>query len=467
MSQNLPLSGEHYRENYKEHCNKEESINKKEHYNSRENYNKEEIILTGGRRLTGEVQISGAKNAVLPLMAASLLNQGECIINNAPELDDVLVMLSVFKELGVRGGLDGGRLWLDCRSVEPRRIDPALLAKLRASNLILGPLLGRFREAEIGACGGCSIGRRPLDLHFAGLESLGARILPLEGGYFAFARDLCGAKIRLAYPSVGATENILLAATLADGQTIVENAAAEPEIAELAGFINAMGGRISGAGSATVVVQGVKRLHGAEYTVMPDRIETGTYLLAGAMCGGRVLLRGARAAESAALLDVMSAMGVDVCEDEAGLLVTGGALRGVQVATAPYPGFPTDMQPQLVAALTLADGQSKVWENVFESRFAYINELKKLGATIQTSGKCAIIDGQKSLHGADVAAGDLRAGAALVLAALAAEGESRIAGVEYIDRGYENFVEKLRGLGADIARRARKPEDWRIYGRNC
>lgn len=442
----------------------------KNHEKSAEKLNTDEIILTGGRALAGEVPISGAKNAVLPLLAAALLAQGECIINNVPRLDDVLVMLSVFDELGARSELAAGRLWLDCRRVEPRRISPALLAKLRASNLILGPLLGRFGEAEIGACGGCSIGRRPLDLHFAGLGQLGARILPLEGGYFAFARGLAGANIRLDYPSVGATENILMAAAVSDGQTVLHNAAAEPEIAELAAFINAMGGRVSGAGSGTVVVQGVPRLHGAEYTVMPDRIEAGTFLLAGAICGDNkgLLLRGARADELTALLDTLAAMGVAVRPDAAGLVVKRkGPLQPVNVATAPYPGFATDLQPQLVAALALADGQSAVEENVFESRFGYINELKKFGATIQTRGNCAIIYGQKKLHGAAVAAGDLRAGAALVLAALAADGESQIRGVQYIDRGYENFVEKLQGAGADIARRARQPEDEQKYGRNC
>lgn len=418
------------------------------------NYNIEEIILTGGRELNGEVLISGAKNAVLPLMAAALLSGGECIINNTPMLDDVLVMLSVFRALGAQAELADGRLWLDCRRVEPRCVDVALLAKLRASNLILGPLLGRFGEAEIGACGGCTIGRRPLDLHFAGLARMGAKILPLEGGYFAFARDLHGAHIKLDFPSVGATENIMLAACLADGETVLENAAAEPEIAELAAFINAMGGRVSGAGTPKVAVQGVRRLHGAEYTVMPDRIETGTFLLGGAMLGGRVLLRGARADDSRALLAVLGKMQVQVDEDAAGLVVRGkrGGMQAVNAETAPYPGLPTDVQPQLCAALCMANGQSKIRENVFESRFSYINELKKLGATIQIRDNCAIIDGQKRLHGADLVAGDLRAGAALTLAALAADGTGRIRGVEYIDRGYENFVGKLQNLGAQIAR---------------
>lgn len=418
--------------------------------------NNEELIVTGGHRLAGEVAISGAKNAVLPLMAAALLARDECIINNTPRLDDVLVMLSVFRALGARAELVDGRLWLDCRRVEPRMIEPGLLAKLRASNLILGPMLARFGEAEIGACGGCTIGKRPLDLHFAGLGKLGARILPLEGGYFAFTRGLAGAQIKLDFPSVGATENILMAAALADGQTVLENAAAEPEIAELAAFINAMGGRVAGAGTSRIVVQGVRRLHGAEHTVMPDRIEAATFLLAGAMCGGEVRLLGARAADLQALLAVLAQMGVSVLTDEGALVVRGNSdrLRPVCVATAPYPGLPTDVQPQLCAALILAEGRSEIRENVFESRFGYINELKKLGATIQISDNCAIIDGQKSLHGANLQAQDLRAGAALTLAALAAKGESRVRGVEFIDRGYENFVEKLQGLGAQIYRRA-------------
>lgn len=414
----------------------------------------EMLVIEGGAELSGTVKISGAKNAVLPLMAAALLSSEECIINNTPVLDDVLVMLSVLEGLGVKGELCGNRLRLDCRRVRPAMVEPRILGKLRASNLILGPMLARFKEAEIGACGGCTIGKRPLDLHFQGLSRLGARILPLEGGYFAFARELTGAEIKLDFPSVGATENLLMAAAMSDGRTVLRNAAAEPEIVELAAFINAMGGKISGAGTPTVVVEGVKRLHGAEYSVMPDRIETGTFLLAGAMCGSEVYLRGARLAESEALAAVLSRMGAKLCEGDGGLLVGGcrGAMSAVEVATGPYPGFPTDMQPQLCAALTLAAGRSKIYENVFESRFAYINELKKLGATIQIDGRCAIIDGQKALHGADMRAGDLRAGAALTLAALAAEGRSRIVGVEYIDRGYENFVEKLVGLGAHIRR---------------
>lgn len=413
------------------------------------------ITLTGGRKLNGQVAVSGAKNAVLPLMAAALLSSGECIINNAPMLDDVLVMLSVFKELSVKAELQNNRLRLDCRHVKPAMIQPAVLGKLRASNLILGPLLGRFKEAEIGACGGCTIGKRPLDMHFAALSALGARVLPLEGGYFAFARELTGARLRLDFPSVGATENLIMAAALAEGQTVLENAAAEPEIVELAAFINAMGGRISGAGTPTVVIDGVKRLAGVEYTVMPDRIETGTFLLAGALSGGEVYLRGARPDESGALLAVMADMGVDIRPDKGGLWVKGcPGLKAVNAVTAPYPGFPTDMQPLLGAALCYAAGESRLTETVFESRFAYIKELKKMGASIQIADNCAIINGKPRLHGAKMAAGDLRAGAALTLAALAAEGESQISGVAYIDRGYENFVAKLQGLGADIRRKA-------------
>lgn len=415
--------------------------------------NNQIIMLTGGAPLNGEVSISGAKNAVLPLMAAALLSSEECIINNAPMLDDVLVMLSVFKELGVKAEFVRGCLKLDCRRAKPAMIPPELLAKLRASNLILGPLLARFKEAEIGACGGCSIGKRPLDLHFAGLEALGAKILPLSGGYFAFARELKGAAIQLAYPSVGATENLLMAASLADGQTVISNAAAEPEIVELAAFINAMGGKISGAGTSVIAVQGVKRLGSAEYTVMPDRIETATFLLAAAVCGGRVLLKGARPAESAALLKLLAQMGVGVAAVKGGLLVEGGRpIAPVTAATAPYPGLPTDVQPLLCAALCYANGCSKISENVFESRFAYIKELKKMGAAIQICDNCAIIDGKGELCGANMQATDLRAGAALVLAALGAKGVSRIAGVEYIDRGYEAFVPKLQALGADICR---------------
>ena len=409
------------------------------------------IKLRGGRRLCGQVPISGAKNAVLPLMAAALLSSGECIINNTPLLDDVLVMLSVFKELSVKAELRDNTLRLDCRHVRPAMIKPEVLGRLRASNLILGPLLGRFKEVEIGACGGCTIGKRPLNLHFAALSALGARVLPLEDGYFAFARRLTGTRLRLDFPSVGATENLLMAAALADGETVLENAAAEPEIVELAAFINSMGGKIRGAGTPIVAIEGVKSLGSTEYTVMPDRIETGTFLLAGALCGTELYLQGARAAESAALLAVMGQMGANVRADKGGLwLKNPGRPAPVAVATKPYPGFPTDMQPQLCAVLCYANGRSVITENIFESRFAYINELKKMGASIQIKDNCAIIEGKPCLNGAQTAAADLRAGAALVLAALAAEGESCVGGVEYINRGYENFTAKLAALGADI-----------------
>ncbi len=416
------------------------------------NLAQEKIWLAGGAKIDGEVAISGAKNAVLPLMAASLLSGGECIINNVPRLDDVLVMLSVFKELGVKADFCGHTLRLDCRRVRPAAVEPKVLGRIRASNLILGPLLARFKEAEIGACGGCSIGSRPLDLHFAALEALGAKILPLEGGYFAFARELKGTRVTFPFPSVGATENLIMAAALAQGQTVLSGAAAEPEIVELAAYINAMGGKVCGAGTPTVVIEGVKSLRSASYTVMPDRIEAGTYLLAGALAGGEVLLRGARRAELAALLAALDAMGVTWRETAAGLVVCGGSRRAIDIVTAPHPGFPTDLQPLLTAALCTARGRSTVRETIFENRFTYAAELKKMGASIQIRDNCAIINGVPALCGADVAAGDLRAGAALVLAALAAEGESLIAGVEYIDRGYEDMVPKLAALGADIRR---------------
>lgn len=420
------------------------------------------IVINGGRRLTGEVKISGAKNAVLPVMAAALLTNGTCVIKNVPCLDDVSVMLSVLQELSVRVSWHKDILRLDCSQVSPVAPSPEILGRIRASNLILGPLLGRFKEAEIGACGGCSIGSRPMDLHFAALEALGAKILPLEEGYFAFAKSLRGAEIHLSFPSVGATENLLMAAALADGTTVLHNAAAEPEIEDLAAFINAMGGRISGAGGNIITIEGVKKLNGAEFTVMPDRIETGTLLLAGAMCGGRLYLKEARFEHNAALLNAMQQAGINFTYNKPG----GGAYIEVQsaggrpmplpqIVTASYPGFPTDMQPQLTAMLCLAQGRSTICERIFENRLAFVNELKKMGASIQVHDNCAIIDGVARLHGAVVRAPDLRAGAALALAGLAAQGCTVIEQAEYIDRGYESFVEKLRGLGADIIRQSK------------
>lgn len=418
----------------------------------------DKLLINGGRRLEGEVRISGAKNAVLPIMAAALLTNGTCVIKNVPRLDDVSVMLSVLHELSVRSSWHKDVLRLDCSHVSPVAPSPEILGQIRASNLILGPLLGRFKEAEIGACGGCSIGSRPMDLHFAALEMLGAKILPLEDGYFAFAKSLQGNVVHLSFPSVGATENLLMAAALAEGRTVLHNAAAEPEIVDLAGFINAMGGKISGAGSSVITIDGVKKLIGAEYTVMPDRIETGTFLVAGAMCGGNLYLQGAKAGHNAALLAAMQQAGFECTyskptDKDSFLAVSGGnRARPLHVVTASYPGFPTDMQPQLTAMLSLAQGRSTICESIFENRLAFAHELNKMGAAIQTQENCAIIDGVAKLHGAVVQATDLRAGAALALAGLAAHGRTVIEKAAYIDRGYEDFVGKLSALGADISR---------------
>ncbi len=429
----------------------------------------DKLLINGGRRLEGEVRISGAKNAVLPIMAAALLTSGTCVIKNVPRLDDVSVMLSVLQELSVRSSWHKDVLRLDCAHVSPVAPSPEILGQIRASNLILGPLLGRFKEAEIGACGGCSIGCRPMNLHFAALEALGSKILPLETGYFAFAKSLQGNVVHLAFPSVGATENLIMAAVLAEGRTVLHNAAAEPEIVDLAGFINAMGGKISGAGSNVITIDGVKKLNGAEYTVMPDRIETGTFLVAGAMCGGSLRLSGARAEHNIALLAAMQQAGISCTysmpnvnerfEEESFITVHGGGRpRPLQVVTASYPGFPTDMQPQLTAMLSLAQGRSSICESIFENRLAFAKELKKMGATIQTQDNCAIIDGVAKLNGAVVKAMDLRAGAALALAGLAAQGRTVIEQAAYIDRGYEDFVGKLSSLGADITRLSKQSE---------
>lgn len=419
----------------------------------------ERLLINGGRKLDGEVQISGAKNAVLPILAASLLTNGCCVIKNVPKLDDVYVMLSVLEELSVRVSWQRNELRLDCSRVAPAAPNPEILGKIRASNLILGPLLGRFKEAEIGACGGCSIGSRPMNLHFAALEVLGAKVLPLEAGYFVFAKALRGGEVHLAFPSVGATENLLMAASLAEGKTVLYNAATEPEIVDLAGFINAMGGKISGAGSDVITIDGVKRLGGAEYTIMPDRIETGTLLVAGAMCGGRLHLSGARPEHNQALLQALQQAGISFTYNigdskESFIEICGCAGRPLplQITTASYPGFPTDMQPQLAAMLSLSQGQSVICERIFENRFRFVDELKKMGASIQLRGNCAIIDGVTRLHGMSVCATDLRAGAAMVLAGLAATGRTVVEQVEYIDRGYEDFAGKLNCLGADICR---------------
>jgi UDP-N-acetylglucosamine 1-carboxyvinyltransferase len=412
------------------------------------------FVVEGGRRLAGSLRAPGAKNAALPIMAASILAQGEVTLHCVPRITDVDVMAAILESLGARvREYPGGTLVIDSAPVNSCVAPYALVSKLNASFDVTGPLLGRFGRAEVPQPGGCVLGPRAIDMHLKGFEALGAAVNLEHGFIVASGRALSGARIELRKPSVGATENVMLAAALARGTTTIVNAAREPEVIDVAEFINAMGGRVSGQGTSTIVVEGVKRLHGCEYTIVPDRLIAGTYLLAGAISAGDVTVNGVDPQMLAALKEALAASGCDVQSKGVSMRVKGARpWRALDVTTAPYPGFPTDLQPPLVAYLTLAQGCSHVTESIFDARFGYVNELARMGADIKVSGRNATITGVARLKDASVEAPDIRAGGAIVLAALAAEGVSQIGGLEYIDRGYEFLEERLAALGASIAR---------------
>jgi len=413
------------------------------------------IIVEGGAPLNGEVWISGAKNAVLPILSATLLADGPCSIGNVPHLHDVTTTMELLGQMGVELVVDE-RMHIH---VDPTKATSCfapydLVKTMRASILVLGPLVARFGHAEVSLPGGCAIGTRPVDLHIKGLEALGAQIT-VEAGYIkAKAKRLKGARIVLDLVTVTGTENIMMAATLAEGTTIIENAAQEPEVVDLANFLIDMGARIEGAGSNTIIVHGVERLHGCHYEVLPDRIETGTFLVAGAISGGRVLLKRARPKTLDAVLQKLEDTGahLNVTEDSIELDMRGNRPKAVSVTTAPYPAFPTDMQAQFTALNSVAEGVGMVTETVFENRFMHVQELRRLGADIRLHGNTAVITGVKHMTGAPLMATDLRASASLVLAGLAAGGETTIDRVYHIDRGYECIEEKLGALGARIRR---------------
>ncbi|HEY8341967.1 MAG TPA: UDP-N-acetylglucosamine 1-carboxyvinyltransferase [Calditerricola sp.] len=415
----------------------------------------DKIIVRGGNRLTGRVRIHGAKNAVLPIIAATILGTtGKSVIHETPALDDVYTISEVLRHLGAQVTFFGDRLVVDATSLDGHEAPYELVRKMRASFLVMGPLLARLGRARIALPGGCAIGSRPIDQHLKGFEAMGASIEMGHG--FVEARvhgRLKGTRIYLDVPSVGATENIMMAATLAEGTTLIENAAMEPEIVDLATFLNAMGARVRGAGTGTIRIDGVEALHGTTHTVIPDRIEAGTFMVAAAITRGNVLVEGAIYDHVRAVAAKLSEMGVYVEEEDGGIrVVAEGRLRPVDVKTLPYPGFPTDMQAQMMALLAVTEGTSTVTETVFENRFMHVEELKRMNAQIKIEGRSAIIEGVPRLSGAKVCATDLRAGAALVLAGLAAEGETEVTGLHHIDRGYVDLVGKLRRLGADIAR---------------
>lgn len=413
----------------------------------------ERFIITGGTPLQGDVKIDGAKNAVLPILAASLLSDGVCEIHNVPLLDDVLAMCTVLRYYGAELTLGEDSVLVDASHAGGPGAPEYIMKKMRASNLVLGPLLSRFHRANLPYPGGCAIGSRPMNYHLQGLVALGATITE-QGGYIeATVEHLRGTEICLDFPSVGATENVMMAAVLADGDTIIHNAAREPEIADLAGFLNAMGAQVKGAGSGLIQISGVKKLHGCIYHVMPDRIETGTLLAAATITGGDILLRETTAEHSTAVIGKLEEIGANISlEENAIRLKMKKPLQAVDITTMPYPGFPTDMQPQMLALLTKAQGTSIVIENIFENRFQHVDELCRLGADIRLVGRGAVINGKENLVGALVRASDLRAGAALVIAGLAAAGSTVVENVEYIDRGYQCLERTLQSLGADIVR---------------
>lgn len=413
----------------------------------------ERIIIKGGRPLRGTVRVGGSKNAALPILGAGLLCPGETIIRDVPRLRDVEVMVSLLEYLGARVSRAENTLRINASAVRPRDVSEELMRRMRASNLVLGPLLSRFGTVCISQPGGCDIGLRPMDLHLKAIRKLGAGVREQKGFIRAAAPRLRGAEIHFDLPSVGATENAMMAAVLAEGVTILRNAAREPEIVDLQDFLNAMGARVTGAGSGEIRVRGVRRLHGAEHTVIPDRIEAGTHMIAAAMTGGEVEVANVVAAHVEPLLAKLEECGVRVTPG-AGVIriAVPRGLRAADVKTRPYPGFPTDMQPQFVALACLARGTAVITETVFENRFRHVPELQRMGADIRLEDRVAIVRGGTGLYGARVEATDLRAGAALVLAGLAAESTTIIESPQHIDRGYENLEGKYRDLGADIRR---------------
>ncbi len=413
------------------------------------------LLIKGGVPLHGEVRISGAKNAVLPIMAACLLTPEACVIRRVPRLSDVRFMGQILTWLGADVRLEGDTIRIVARKIKGTG-DYDLVRKMRGSICIMGPLLGRLRKASVSLPGGCVIGARPINLHLKGFEALGAKVV-IQGGYVhATARRLTGSAVFLggrAGSTVLGTANVMMAATLAEGVTVVESAACEPEIVDLANFLNAMGARIVGAGSPTVTITGVKELHGAQHEVIPDRIEAATYAIGAAVTDGDVTLLGARPDHMHAVLDKLHEAGARVERTATGLRVRrNGRLKPVDITTLPYSGFPTDVQAQMMALMALTPGISIITERIFESRFMHVSELARLGADIEIEGPSAIVKGGKPLSGAPVMASDLRASAALILAGLAARGTTQVNRVYHIDRGYEQMDSKLRQLGARVER---------------
>ena len=414
----------------------------------------DKIVIRGGERLVGEVVVSGSKNATLPIFAASLLAEGENRFRGVPDLNDVKTICEVLRNLGVKIGRDQrGDYLLDGTELVGHEAPYKLVKTMRASILVLGPLITRAKRAVISLPGGCAIGARPINLHLKGLEKMGAEIQLKHGYIEAKTKGLRGADIYLDIPTVTGTENLMMAAALAKGETVIENAAGEPEVVELAEVLNKMGAHISGAGSRIIRIRGVKHLGGTEHTIIPDRIEAGTFMVAAGVTKGNVYIRNCNLDHMEAIVNKLREAGMEILREDNGTRAIGNKrIKSVDIKTLPYPGFPTDMQAQIMVLMTLARGLSVISETIFENRFIHVGELRRMGADIKIEGNSAIINGVKGLSGAPVMATDLRASASLVLAGLAAEGETDVSRVYHLDRGYEKLVEKVSSLGAHIRR---------------
>lgn len=412
----------------------------------------EKFIVQGEVQLRGNIQASGAKNATLPIMAATLLCSGVSVIRGVPNLRDIKVMQDILALLGAKIKREDDALIIDTSGVSKVEIPEHLMREMRASVFLMGPLLGRFRKVRLSYPGGCAIGPRPINLHIKALEKIGANVTESFGFIDAEAKELTGGDIQFDFPSVGATENAMMAAVLASGTTIIRNAAREPEITDLQTILNKMGARVSGAGTDTIRIAGVAKIHPTEHVVMPDRVEAGTYLVAGAMTHGDVTVQYIQPDNLFSVIDKLKEIGVQVITGNDYIRVKAGELRGVDIKTLPYPGFPTDLQAPFLSLATIAKGTSIITETIFENRFKHVDEMARMGAKIKVDGRTAVIRGVPRLTGAIVAAPDLRAGSALVLASLAAEGVSEVEHVYHIDRGYDGLERKLNTLGAKIIR---------------
>lgn len=413
----------------------------------------ERLVIRGGRQLKGTVKISGAKNAALPIMAATLLAEGKSILHRVPNLRDIRMMQKILCGIGASTVRDGGSLTVDAETVASTVVGEQLSREMRASVFLMGALLARCGEVTVAYPGGCAIGPRPIDLHLKALEKMGAHITEEHGTVRLTAKKLVGAEVQFDFPSVGATENALLAGVLADGVTVLRNVAREPEVVDLSSFLRAMGARIDGAGTDTITIYGVEKLSPAEYTVQPDRIEAGTFLLAGCITRGEVVLEDVVPEHLFAVIDKLREAGAEVRCTENAIQVRADRIRSVDIKTLPYPAFPTDLQAPMMALLATAEGTGIITETIFENRFKQVDEFVRMGAHIRVEGRSAVVRGVPVLTGTKVEAGDLRAGAALVLAGLCADGITEVDRAIYIDRGYEEIENKLRQLNADIIRK--------------